>query len=234
MEIPNHVAIIMDGNGRWARSKHLPRVIGHKRGVDRVRDVLQEAKDMGVKILTLFAFSTENWSRPKKEIQVIFSYLERHLDQDKGMLIKEGIRFNVFGRRDRISKSLLNKIEEVESLTENCKSLVLNVALDYGGRWEIVEATKKVAKDILEKKISLPKIDEHSFPRYLSLTGFPDPDFLIRTSGELRISNFLLWQLAYAEFYFPKVFWPDFDKKLFRKAIEEYVRRKRRFGALDL
>ena len=233
MKVPRHIAIIMDGNGRWAARHGLPRSIGHRKGAERVRGIIGEAKKIGVKILTLFAFSTENWKRPKKEIERLFSYLAYYLDREKDMFIKEDVNFNVFGRRDRLPKELLEKIESLEYSTKKCTSFIFNLALDYGGRWDIVSASKKIARDFSSKKISLNDLDEDLFARYLCLGNLPDPDFFIRTSGELRISNFLAWQLVYSEMYFTKVLWPSFDKKAFRKAINEYSRRRRRFGTLN-
>ncbi|MFH1767990.1 MAG: isoprenyl transferase [Candidatus Omnitrophota bacterium] len=231
--IPRHVAIIMDGNGRWARERGLSRAYGHKRGVERIKEIIKESKNIGVGILTLFAFSTENWSRSDSEIKRIFSYMEYYIEKEKHMFVKEDIKFNVIGRRDRIHKRLLAKIEKLKNLTKDCRGLVVNIAIDYGSRWEIVEAVRKIARNIEKAKLSWRDIDENLFADYLSLACLPDPDFLIRTSGELRISNFLLWQLAYAELYFPKVFWPDFDRDAFSCAIKEYSRRRRRFGGVN-
>ncbi|MCM8823827.1 MAG: isoprenyl transferase [Candidatus Omnitrophica bacterium] len=232
MNVPYHIAIIMDGNGRWAKQRGLSRSVGHRKGLERIKEVTEEAKKLGVKILTLFAFSTENWSRPKREIENIFSYLEKFLDKNTDRLLKEGIKLNFIGRKDRINKNLLKKIEKTQLITVKNNELIVNVALDYGGRWDIVEATKKITKELLEGKLHREDMDEGFFSKYLSLGALPDVDLLIRTSGELRISNFLLWNLAYSELYFTKVFWPDFDKNEFRKAILEYSKRKRRFGGV--
>jgi len=229
--VPYHLAIIMDGNGRWARERGLPRTAGHREGIKRIKEIVREAKKIGIRILTVFAFSTENWNRPKREIEFLFSYLNNFLDNYKKELIKEDIKLNIIGRRDRIKKTIIKKIEEVENLTKNNKSFIFNIALDYGGRWDIVEAARKMLLDIKKKKVE--KIDEENFKSYLSLGNLPDPDLLIRTSGEQRISNFLLWNLAYTEFYFPKVWWPDFDKEELRKAIEVYSQRERRFGRIS-
>ena len=229
--VPYHLAIIMDGNGRWARERGLPRTAGHREGIKRIKEIVREVKKIGIRILTVFAFSTENWNRPKREIEFLFSYLNNFLDNYKKELIKEDIKLNIIGRRDRIKKTIIKKIEEVENLTKNNKSFIFNIALDYGGRWDIVEAARKMLLDIKKKKVE--KIDEENFKSYLSLGNLPDPDLLIRTSGEQRISNFLLWNLAYTEFYFPKVWWPDFDKEELRKAIEVYSQRERRFGRIS-
>jgi len=232
MKVPYHVAIIMDGNGRWAKKRGLPRNLGHKRGIERIEGVIKEAKKIGIKILTLFAFSTENWSRPKKEVNFLFSYLKRFLKKKKESLLQEKIRVNFIGRRDRLSKELLEEMKNIEKLTCKNDALIVNLAIDYGGRWDILNAAKRIWKEAKRKKINLEKIEEEEFGKYLALGELPYPDILIRTSGEKRISNFLLWQSAYTEFYFPEVLWPDFDKKELEKAVEEYERRERRFGGL--
>lgn len=232
MKIPYHVAIIMDGNGRWAKKRGLPRNLGHKRGIERIEEIAKCAKKLGIKILTLFAFSTENWSRPKKEVNFLFSYLKRFLKRKKEFLLQEKIRVNFIGRRDRLDKELLKEMENIERLTCKNDALIINLAIDYGGRWDILNAAKKLWKEAKRKKINLEKVEEEDFKKYLSLGEFPYPDLLIRTSGEKRISNFLLWQCAYTEFYFPEVLWPDFDKKELEKAVEEYKKRERRFGGL--
>jgi len=230
MKIPYHIAVIMDGNGRWAKKRGLSRSAGHKKGIDRIRDILKEAQEIGVKVFTIFAFSTENWNRPQKEINFLFSYLGRFLDKHKQTLVKEDTRLRVIGRRDRIDKSIIKKIEDVEALTKGCKSFIFNVALDYGGRWDVANAVKKIIRDYEHKAIANKDINENTFAKYLSLDNIADPDLLIRTSGEQRISNFLIWNLAYSEFYFTPTFWPDFDKKELRKAIKTYSQRERRFG----
>jgi len=232
MKVPYHVAIIMDGNGRWAKRRGLPRNLGHKRGIERIEEVIKEAKKIGIKILTLFAFSTENWSRPKKEVNFLFSYLKRFLKKKKNSLLQEKIRVNFIGRRDRLDKELLEEMKNIEKLTRKNDALIINLAIDYGGRWDILNAAKRIWKEAKRKKINLEKIEEEDFRKYLALGELPYPDLLIRTSGEKRISNFLLWQSAYTEFYFPEVLWPDFDKKELEKAVEEYGRRERRFGGL--
>jgi undecaprenyl diphosphate synthase len=229
IKVPQHIAIIMDGNGRWARKRKLPRFEGHRRGVQRIDEVLLLFKKCKIKQLTVFAFSTENWQRPKKEIKAIFSYFEYYLEKKKEQLIKEDIRLRVFGRRDRINKNLIKKIEEVESLTAKCSQLYFNIAFDYGGRWEIVNVIKKVINDLKAGDIKYNQIKEGRINNYFSLSKL-EPDLLIRTSGEHRISNFLLWQLAYSELYFSKVLWPDFSEKDLAEALDDYKTRKRRFG----
>ncbi len=232
MKVPYHVAIIMDGNGRWAKRRGLLRNLGHKKGIERIEEIAKHAKKLGIKILTLFAFSTENWSRPKKEVNFLFSYLKRFLKKKKEFLLQEKIRVNFIGRRDRLDKELLEEMENIERLTCKNDALIINLAIDYGGRWDILNAAKRLWREAKRKKINLEKIEEEDFKKYLALGEFPYPDLLIRTSGEKRISNFLLWQSAYTEFYFPEVLWPDFDKKELEKAVEEYKRRERRFGGL--
>lgn len=232
MNIPKHIAIIMDGNGRWAKEKNLPRPLGHREGSKRIKEIIKEAKKLGVKIVTVFAFSTENWNRPKEEINLLFSYLEDFLKNYKEELMREEIKLNIIGRRDRLGKKVVLKIEEVENATRDNGSFVFNIALDYGGKWDIALAAKKVVMDYKNGKISENEINEDTFAAYLALDGMPDPELLIRTSGEERISNFLLWNLAYTELYFPKIYWPDFDKNELLKAIEIYSSRNRRFGQI--
>lgn len=229
--IPEHVAVIMDGNGRWAKEKGLSRTKGHKQGSKRVKEVVKEAKKRGIKVLTIFAFSTENWNRPKREINYLFSYLNDFLTNYKAELITEAIKLKIIGRRDRLEKKVLNKIKEVETATLDSDKFFLNIAIDYGGRWDIVNATRKIIQQFTEN--SLKEINEKVFDNYLSLSEFNDPDILVRTSGEKRISNFLLWQTAYTEFYFPEVLWPDFSKEWVGKVIQEYSRRVRKFGKIN-
>lgn len=233
MSIPQHIAIIMDGNGRWASEKGLPRIAGHREGVKRVKETVRTAREFGVKAITLFAFSTENWNRPKSEIDLLFSYLKDFLHTYREELMREGVRFKVIGRRDRIDRNIITHIEELENLTGKNSNLSLNVALDYGGRWDILQAIKRIAEDYKNQKISEDGITEDNFKNYLCLCGQPDPELLIRTSGEERISNFLLWDLAYSEFYFPQIYWPDFNRKELEKAIEIYSKRERRFGKIN-
>ena len=232
MEIPYHIAVIMDGNGRWAKKRMLPRMVGHRQGAKRVKEILKEAKNIGVGVLTIFAFSTENWNRPKKEIEFIFSYLVKFLQSNQKEFVKNDIKFKAIGRRDRFKKEVIEEIKKTEELTKNNKSFIFNVALDYGGKWDIVNATKKIAKKCIAKSITYNDIDEELFNKYISLSDVRPPDLLIRTSGEKRISNFLIWDLAYSEFYFTSVLWPEFDKESLHKAIKAYSQRDRRFGAI--
>ncbi len=230
MKIPYHIAVIMDGNGRWAKMRGLPRVAGHKKGMQRVLELIDSSQKLGVKILTVFAFSTENWNRSKDEVSFIFSYGKKFFIDYRQELVKRDIKFNVIGRRDRIKKDLLKHAEEVEQVTCNNKSFIFNAAVDYGGRWDVINAVKNIIKDFKDKKILDKDLDEEKFSTYLALGDIPDPDLMIRTSGEQRISNFLIWNLAYSELYFTPTLWPDFDEKELLKAIKTYSQRDRRFG----
>ena len=231
-EMPKHVAIIMDGNGRWAEKRGLSRIEGHKRGVERVDEIVEEASRIGIKYLTLFAFSTENWKRPEYEVSFLMDLLKLYLETKKEKMLKNNIRFNVMGRIDGLPADVREKIEEVLEATKECDGLVLTLALNYGGRAEIVDAVRKLIKRLSDNGLKPEEVDEEIFSRFLYCPWLPEPDLLIRTSGEQRISNFMLWQLAYTELYFTPVLWPDFTKEEFLKAIEDYKRRERRFGGL--
>jgi undecaprenyl diphosphate synthase len=222
----------MDGNGRWAKQRGLPRTEGHRQGGERIKDVLDEAKKRGVEAITIFAFSTENWNRPKLEIEMLMALMSKLILKYTPRLIQDDVRVRFIGSREKMRSDSLKDMEQVEEKTGDCKSLALNIALDFGGRWDIVQAAKKVVKDVEDGKITSDDINEEKFGKYLSLADLPEPDLLIRTSGEQRISNFLLWDLAYAELYFTETFWPDFDASEFNKAIEIYQSRSRRFGAV--
>jgi len=225
---PQHVAIIMDGNGRWAQKRHLPRLAGHKAGSDNIRKVVKIFADYGVKYLTLYMFSTENWNRPRLEVAGLLGLLERRIDDETQAFHKENIRLVHLGRLDRLSQKLREKVRAAVELTKNNTGLTLCLAFDYGGRDEIVQAARRIA----EAGISSQSIDESTFARYLYAPDIPDPDFLIRTGGETRLSNFLLWQAAYSELYFTPVLWPDFGRKDIEEALAEYKRRQRRFGRI--
>ncbi len=225
--IPEHVAIIMDGNGRWAKRRSLPRMAGHRKGIERLREIVPAAKDYGVKILTLFAFSTENWNRPKREIRGLFEALERYLKDEIEELQKNNTRLYPIGRLERLPPSLQRELSRVERVTKNNKGIILNLALNYGGRSDIVDAVRKMIAHRPKK------IDEETFSKYLSTSGQPDPDLLIRTSGEMRISNFLLWQLAYSELWITPILWPDFKREDLLQAILDYQKRERRFGRIE-
>jgi len=205
-------------------------MVGHNEGSKRIKEIVKEAKIQGVKILTVFAFSTENWNRPKSEIAALFSYLNDFLKNYKDELVKENIKLKIIGKRDKLDGNTVKKIDEVEKATSRNDSFIFNIAIDYGGRWDIVEAAKKILVDFQNSKITKEQVNEEFFKNYLELGNLPDPELLIRTSGEERISNFILWNLAYTEFYFPNVCWPDFTKEELAKAIDVYSKRERRFG----
>ncbi len=230
--IPKHIAIIMDGNGRWAKARSLSRTSGHREGTKRVKEIVKEAVQLGVKVITFFAFSTENWSRPKSEINVLMRYLSDFLVREVKEMDKKNIRFLVIGRSQPLPEVIQKKIKEAQSKTKDNTGLTVVLALNYGSRQEIVDAAKKFAVDVMNSKADINDLDEERFNRYLYTAGLPDPDLLIRTSKELRVSNFLLWQLSYSELYFPEKFWPDFGPADLREAIEEYQSRDRRFGGL--
>lgn len=225
---PHHLAIIMDGNGRWARSRNLPRLAGHKAGTDNLRRILKACVQENIKILTLYAFSTENWSRPSDEVGGLMRLLEAVLDRELDELDKNGVQIRHIGRIDRVPAALQGKITAAIERTKHNSRLILNVALDYGGRAEIVEAVRRMMADGVDPD----RVDEATIGRYLYTGGLPDPDLIVRTSGEYRISNFLLWQAAYSELYITDVCWPDFDEKELRKAIDQYSGRQRRFGGV--
>ena len=231
MTFPEHVGIIMDGNGRWAKRRGLPRNFGHRKGIENVERISKYAQKRGVKILSLFAFSTENWKRPKQEIDFLFSYLEEYLIKNKQELKDRGVGLNVMGRREGLPLSLVSQIEEAVILTKDNRDFILNIALNYGGRAEIVDAVNSIILDYQEKKINLP-LNEDKFKNYLYSPFISDLDLLIRTSGEERISNFFLWRLAYSELYFTETLWPDFNEVDFDRALEAFSQRKRRFGGL--
>ena len=228
---PAHVAIIMDGNGRWAKSRNLPRVAGHKRGAAAVKTSIKSAIESGVRYLTLYGFSSENWKRPQNEVKDLMGLLRFYLKSEISILHKEGVLFSVIGDRKRLDDDIVALIEEAESLTAGNSRLHLTIALSYGGRAEITEAARQLADKVKAGVLEPDNIDETVFEDCLFTKGIPDPDILIRTSGEQRISNFLLWQLAYAEFVFLDTLWPDFSKQDFDKAIEAYHGRERRYGA---
>jgi undecaprenyl diphosphate synthase len=227
--VPRHIGIIMDGNGRWARARGLPRAAGHRAGTENLRRVLRAAVEFGVEILTIYAFSTENWGRPEGEVRALMSILERVIDRELQELHEEGVKLRHLGRLDRLPSGLRQKVLDAIELTKNNQQLTLNVAFDYGGRAELVSAIRRIVVD----GVPAEQIDESLVSRYLYTAGLPDPDLIIRTSGEMRISNFLIWQGAYAEFYVPAVLWPDFDKDELYTALVSYNQRERRFGLLS-
>jgi len=233
LKIPNHVAVIMDGNGRWAKQKGMARVFGHKNGVKAVRETIEAAREIGIKVLTLYAFSTENWKRPKKEVDILMSLLVNSLRDELKDLQKNNIKLQAIGQIQNLPKKAQKELNEVIHLTQNNTSMVLNLALSYGSREEIVNTIKNISKKVVNKELSIEEIDENIINNHLYTFTLPDVDFLIRTSGEKRISNFLLWQIAYAELYFTNVLWPDFRKEDFFKAILNYQQRERRFGKIS-
>ena len=229
-KLPQHVAFIMDGNGRWAKKLGQIRLFGHRRGVKTVKEMLTAAGNLGIRYVTVYAFSTENWSRPIDEVNGIMGLLSSAIDDEIDNMMKNGVRVSVIGEVDRLSKPLRDKISYVEDRTKNNSKLDFIVALSYSGRWDIVEASRKIAEDCVSGKISPDDINYDLFPKYLSTAGVPDPELMIRTSGESRISNFLLYQLAYSELYFTDVLWPDFTSEELYKALISYQNRERRFG----
>ncbi|MBK7133157.1 MAG: isoprenyl transferase [Bacteroidales bacterium] len=229
-KLPSHVAIIMDGNGRWARQRGLDRIFGHQQGVNALRDVIEAAAEIGIKYLTCYAFSTENWGRPDEEVSALMGIMVQSLSKETDTLTKNNIRLIAIGDVDRLADDVRNRLNETINLTSVSTGLNLVVALSYSSRWEITEAARKIASDV-KKGILLPEeINEDDFEKYLTTYGIPDPELMIRTSGELRISNFLLWQLAYTELYFTEKLWPDFGKDDFYTAIIDFQKRERRFG----
>jgi undecaprenyl diphosphate synthase len=224
--VPQHVGIIMDGNGRWARRRGLPRIAGHRAGVENLRRVLRAAVELGIRVLTIYAFSTENWGRPEAEVQGLLSILRRVLDREVPELHKEGVRLRHLGRLERMPPEVEQKVRDAIELTKDNDRLVLNVAFSYGGRAEIVDALRSIVAD----GVSPEEIDEALVSSYLYTAGQPDPDLIIRTSGEMRLSNFLIWQAAYAEFYTSPTLWPDFGKDELYAALKDFNQRERRFG----
>jgi undecaprenyl diphosphate synthase len=231
--VPEHIAFIMDGNGRWAKEKCLPRFAGHRAGAQRVKEIVSVAGDLGVKVVTFFTFSTENWARPKKEVDMLMHFLGSFLRREEKTLRKNNIRFMAIGQENPLPKALREKIKQIERDTKDNTGVIMVLALNYGARREIVEAVKRIVNDAIKNKIDIDSLNEDLFSRYLFTAGLPDPDFLIRTSGEMRISNFLLWQLSYAEIYFTNTYWPDFGENELKKAITVYQNRERKFGKIS-
>lgn len=233
LNIPKHVAIILDGNGRWAKKRMMPRNYGHKKGAKVVEEICEDAYKMGIKYLTVYAFSTENWKRPESEVDALMKLLRDYLENciktagDNDMVIR------VIGDKTGLSDDIQIKIREIEEASKNNKGLNFTIAINYGSRDEILRGVKKLASDIKEEKLSVEDISEKVISEYLDTKGIPDPDLLIRTSGEQRLSNYLLWQLAYTEFYFTDVLWPDFNKEELKKAILQYNKRERKFGGIN-
>lgn len=229
-KLPRHIAIIMDGNGRWAKQHAIGRIRGHKQGAKAVRTVVKTCREIGIEYLTLYAFSVENWERPAKEVEALMFLLEEYLTKETKELQKQQIRLATIGEIDRLHPSVKEKLLQAKEITAKNYKMVLNLALSYGGRDEIINAVKRIVQDNVKGKIDINDITKETFNNYLYTSGMPDPDLLIRTSGEYRISNFLPWQMAYTELYFTNVLWPDFSKDDLLKAIASYQKRERRFG----
>ena len=229
-KLPSHVAIIMDGNGRWAKQRGLDRVFGHQQGVNALREVIEAAAELGIKYLTLYAFSTENWGRPDEEVSALMGIMVQSLSKETDTLIKNNISLRAIGDIDRLADDVRKRLNETIDLTSVSTGLNLVVALSYSSRWEITEAARKISADVKKGILDNDKLSEEDFEKYLTTTGIPDPELMIRTSGEMRISNFLLWQLAYTELYFTEILWPDFGKDDFYNAIIDFQKRERRFG----
>ncbi len=231
--IPNHVAIIRDGNGRWAKQRKLPRTAGHKEGVKVTQEIIKVSGEAGVKYLTLFAFSSENWKRPKTEVSALMDLFMRSLEKEVHSLAENGVRLKFLGEIDAFPKKLFQQIQKSEKLTAENDKLFLNIAVNYGGKWDILNAAKKLIQEVQDGELSLLDIDDKTLERKLATQDMPAPDLFIRTGGEQRISNFLLWQLAYTELYFSEELWPDFSVHELNKAFESYRLRQRRFGKIQ-
>ena len=227
--LPQHVAVIMDGNGRWAAQRHLPRVEGHRAGIDSVRDIVETSARLGIQVLTLYAFSVENWKRPMTEVSTLMSLLKRYLRLELNTLLRNNIRFQVIGLKEALAPDIRRELAAAEEKTTSNSGMLFNIALNYGGRAEIVEAVRR----ILASGVKADDVDEQRFSEYLYTAGQPDPDLLIRTSGEMRVSNFLLWQIAYAEIWVTDTLWPDFRKRDLFEAILAYQKRDRRYGGIN-
>jgi undecaprenyl diphosphate synthase len=227
-QLPSHVAIIMDGNGRWAAQRHLPRVEGHRAGIDSVRDVVETSARLGFDVLTLYAFSVENWKRPRAEVNTLMTLLKRYLRLELATLLTNNIRFQVIGRKEELAPDVLDELEVGVRKTERNSGMLFNIALNYGGRTEIVDAARRLVAD----GVPPDEIDERKFADYLYTGGQPDPDLLIRTSGEMRVSNFLLWQIAYSEIWVTETLWPDFRRRHLLEAVLAYQKRDRRYGGI--
>jgi undecaprenyl diphosphate synthase len=227
--LPQHVAVIMDGNGRWAAQRHLPRVEGHRAGIESVREIVEGSARLGIRVLTLYAFSVENWKRPASEVSTLMMLLKRYLRLELNTLLDNNIRFKVIGRADELARDIQEELRSAETKTSGNSGMLFNIALNYGGRAEIIEAAKRMIVERLDPEA----LDEARFSEYLYTAGQPDPDLLIRTSGEMRVSNFLLWQIAYAEIWVTDTLWPDFRKRHLLAAILAYQKRDRRYGGIN-
>ena len=230
LRLPEHVAIIMDGNGRWAKQRGLDRIFGHQQGVNAVRELIEAAAELGIRFLTLYAFSTENWGRPDEEVSALMGIMVQSLSNETETLLKNNIRLKAIGDMDRLAYEVKARLDETIELTSVSTGLTLIIALSYSSRWEIALAAKNISNDVKKGSLDPHSITEEYFEKYLTTYGIPDPELLIRTSGELRISNFLLWQVAYTEFYFTEILWPDFGKEDFYNALIDFQKRERRYG----
>lgn len=233
-KLPHHVAVIMDGNGRWAKKRGLPRVAGHKWGMETLKEIVSCAHELGIKVMTFFAFSTENWKRPVWEVEFLMRLPEEYLQKELPSLIEKNIVIRVMGDLKGVPEKTRKAIENALNATKDNTGMVLNFAINYGGRSEIINAVKKISKEVKEGRLNWEEIDEKIFSSFLYSKDIPDPDLLIRPSGELRVSNFLLWQIAYTELWFSRVLWPDFKREHFLKAILDYQKRERRFGGISI
>lgn len=231
--LPTHVAIIMDGNGRWAKKRAMNRIKGHEEGADSVRNIVRASREIGIPWLTLYAFSEENWKRPKYEVEALMKLLDRFLKSELDEMLDNGIRFQTIGRTQKLPKYVQDRLQKTAEKTSKNKDMVLTLALSYGGRQEVSDAVQEIGRRIESGELSSEKINEQIISDSLYTAGMPDPDLLIRTSAEYRLSNFLLWQMAYTEFYFTPTLWPEFRKEEFLEAVEEYQKRERRFGATN-
>ena len=232
LKIPQHVAIIMDGNGRWAKKRHMPRTFGHKRGAEVLEQTLEDCNCLGIKYLTVYAFSTENWARPFEEVQIIMNLFREYLNHSIEKCMKNNVICRVIGERSRLSPDIQEAVDNLERATADNTGITFIIAINYGSRDEICRGMKRLAEDAVNGQLDLKNITDKTISGYLDTADFPDPDLLIRTSGEERLSNFLLWQLAYTEFYFTDIPWPDFNKDELIKAIETYTSRDRRYGKI--
>ncbi len=232
-KLPRHIAIIMDGNGRWAKKKALSRISGHLKGVNAVREIVTACREWGIKVLTLYAFSIENWKRPADEVNALMGLLKEYLEKECEEMLQNNIRLNAIGRIEDLPSDVQATLRETKKKTEQCGGMILNLALSYGGRSEILHAVRGILSDFQKGKVHPEEITIQRFSQYLWTHGLPDPDLLIRTSGEFRISNFLLWQIAYTELYVTDTLWPDFDREELAKAIADYQSRERRFGLIS-
>lgn len=228
--LPKHLAIIMDGNGRWAQNRSLPRIMGHQKGAESVRRIVEECRSLGIPYLTLYAFSSENWGRPEDEVSALMGLLARYLRKELTSLLSQKIRLNVIGEIERLPTDIRDILTDIVLQTQDNNAMTLTLALSYGSRNELLRACRTLAQEVLDGNCTPDDISEELFSSRLDTAGMPDPDFLIRTSGEMRISNFLLWQLAYAELYFCDIYWPDFNETALENALTEFGQRKRRFG----